>query len=140
MNNPFEKIFPFPIVLGKFSLVGIFGILINQGCLMVLYQCLHIDLKYASLAAIELSIIFNFLLNNFWTWSQGLSTGLFQRFMKYHLVTIVSGSLNYAVLLLLTTAGVNYFPANLLGIGLGMMINFTLNHNWTFKKMKKGVH
>lgn len=133
MKNLISKIIVLRSVLGKFSIVGLSGILINQGILILLHQFFDVDIRYAGIIAIELSIISNFLLNNFWTWQKGLSEGLLIRFFKYHLVTLFSGGVNYGTLLILTSLNIHYFLANLIGIGIGMVINFIINHNWTFK-------
>ncbi len=133
MKNLISKIIDLRFVLGKFSMVGLSGILVNQGMLILLHQLFDVNIKYAGIIAIELSIISNFMLNNFWTWQKGLSDGFCLRFLKYHLVTLFSGGFNYGTLLLLTSLNIHYFIANLIGIGIGMVINFIINHNWTFK-------
>lgn len=136
MNKLMNKILQLRYTLGKFSLVGLSGIVVNQGTLAFLHQAFQVNLKIAGIIAIELSIISNFLLNNFWTWKEGKSRGFIQRFAKYHLVTLVSGAINYAILLALTSLNINYLMANLLGIAVGMVINFIINHNWTFNRTK----
>ena len=88
----------------------------------------------AGFLAIELSIISNFLLNNFWTWREKKEQPFFVRFLKYHAVTLISGTVNYIVLLVLTFLGMHYFVANIIGIGMGTIINFLFNHYWTFRR------
>jgi dolichol-phosphate mannosyltransferase len=119
--------------IGKFSLVGISGFIVNQGMLAILIELVHMDVKWAGIIAIELSIISNFLLNNFWTWRDKREQHIFLRFFKYHLVTLVSGGLNYAVLIGLSFLGMYPLIANLFGIALGTIVNFIFNHYWTFK-------
>ncbi|MFP4458872.1 MAG: GtrA family protein [Candidatus Zixiibacteriota bacterium] len=117
---------------GKFAIVGISGIVVNQGLLVLLKEAFDVRTAIAGIIAIELSIITNFLLNNFWTWKDNQVGSFWVRFLKYHLVTSVSGGINYLILLLLTHLGMHYFIANLAGIAFGMVINFFLNHFWTF--------
>lgn len=117
---------------GKFAIVGISGIVVNQGLLTLLVET-GLGIEIAGIIAIEISIITNFFLNNYWTWNQKGKPGFLKRLLKYHLVTAVSGGINYVILLLLTSYGLHYFISNLIGIGIGTVINFFLNHFWTFK-------
>lgn len=128
-----QKILGLKKYFGKFAIVGISGILVNQGLLTFLIEIGNLRLAYASIVAIEVSIITNFILNNFWTWNQGGKPGVLNRLLKYHLVTAVSGSINWIILVVLTDLGLHYFISNLIGIGVGTVINFFLNHFWTFK-------
>ena len=58
----------------KFSLVGLSGVLVNLGSFQLLLG-LGIHKYLASPIAIELSIISNFLLNNYWTFADRAMTG-----------------------------------------------------------------
>ena len=117
---------------GKFAIVGISGIVVNQGLLTLLKES-GFDTKIASIVAIEVSILTNFLLNNYWTWNQKGKSGFAKRLFQYHLVTAISGLLNWLILNILEGSyGIHYFIANLIGIGVGTVINFFLNHFWTF--------
>ena len=120
--------------LGKFSLVGISGIFVNQGCLSLFVSVFGFSLSIAGILAIELSILSNFLLNNFWTWKDNKTGSFLQRFVKYHAVTLLSGGINYLILLTLTSFGLHYFISNLIGMGFAALVNFILNHYWTFQK------
>ena len=118
--------------LGKFSLVGISGIFVNQGLLTVFVSVFSWDVSLAGIVAIELSILSNFFLNNFWTWKDKRESSFFSRLWRYHAVTLISGGLNYLILIGLTYFGLYYFYANLIGIGAGTIVNFIFNHYWTF--------
>jgi dolichol-phosphate mannosyltransferase len=135
MNKFIEKIFSLKGTLLKFAVVGASGIVVNQGLLALQVDILGIDLKIAGVIAIEFSILNNFFLNNMWTWKTRKKNNLFSRLLRYHMVTALSGGINYITLLVLTdSAEMHYLTANLIGICLGMIINFTLNHLWTFQK------
>jgi dolichol-phosphate mannosyltransferase len=122
---------------GKFSLVGISGIIVNQGFLTFFVSVLGWDVSIAGIIAIEISILSNFFLNNYWTWKDQKKSTFFSRFVKYHAVTIVSGGVNYLILIILTSMGLHYFISNLFGIAIGTVINFIFNHFWTFKASDK---
>jgi dolichol-phosphate mannosyltransferase len=120
---------------GKFALVGISGIIVNEGFLALFHNLLGWSLKLSSGLAIELSIINNFMLNNFWTWADRRQQNFWTKFFKYHLVTWgSSGLVNWGVLQYLNGLGFNEHLANLIGIGLGTIINFVFSHFWTFKR------
>jgi dolichol-phosphate mannosyltransferase len=130
-----SKIFTLKGTFLKFALVGVSGIIVNQGLLALQMDALQIDLKIAGLIAIELSILNNFFLNNIWTWKDRKKHSFGKRLLRYHMVTALSGGVNYVTLLFLTASlDMHYLLANLIGIGIGMVINFALNHLWTFQK------
>lgn len=131
----FTSVKPF---FGKFSVVGISGILVNQGFLTLFVSVFGWDVAIAGIIAIEISILSNFLLNNFWTWKEQQRGSFLSRFVKYHAVTVVSGGINYLILLLLTSFGIHYFISNLIGIAFGTIVNFIFNHFWTFRAKENG--
>ncbi len=134
----FEKVkklvSPYKKYVGKFAIVGLIGITVNQGMLALLTLVYKVNIEIAGIVAIELSILSNFFLNNAWTWKEKRENSFFVRFIRYHLVTLVSGSTNYIVLLLLTYLVLHHLIANLIGIGFGVGINFFMNHYWTFRQ------
>ena len=134
LTQLFQRLYAIKYTLLKFSLVGASGILVNQGLLAFLVSVLHLGVEISGIIAIETSIITNFLLNNFWTWNHTKRFRFFNRFLKYHLITIFSGGVNYLILILLTNQDMHYLIANMIGICCGIIINFSINHLWTFQK------
>lgn len=118
----------------KFAVVGAAGIIVNEGMLALLVDALHLRLELAGAIAIECAILFNFLLNYWWTWRIRDHRRFFVRALQYHSVALVAGLINYAILLALTHAGMHHLLANLIGIAAGTAINFFFNHHWTFKQ------
>lgn len=137
MSTKVNKIFVFLDNLkgyfGRFALVGISGIIVNQGVLALLNLVFGIPVGISGAIAIETSILNNFTLNNLWTWKNRNEQSLWQKLIKYHTVTLFSGLVNYTILLVLTHIGFHVLIANLIGIGIGMTINFIFNHFWTFR-------
>jgi dolichol-phosphate mannosyltransferase len=127
--------------IARFSAVGASGVALNMGVLILLTQGLGIHYAISSLFAIELSILSNFALNNAWTWSDRRNGTLGQRLAKYHLVaggTAISA--NWGLLILLTRfCGIEYRISNLIGIAAGLVLNFVLNHLWTFNGKPAGA-
>jgi len=118
----------------KFGIVGISGIVVNEGLLVVFTRFLFWPVSIAGAAAIEISIISNFLLNNYWTWRSSRDQSFLIRILRYHSVAIISGLINYAILMILSHMGMDPLLANLFGIAVGTVINFFLNHYWTFAR------
>jgi dolichol-phosphate mannosyltransferase len=129
-----EELFSIRGYFGRFAVVGVSGIIVNEGLLFLLTESLEMKVALAGLISIECSIITNFLLNNFWTWRDRRTETFFIRLFRYHAVTAISGGTNYIILLLLTHTGMHHLLANLIGIGVGMLINFLFNHYWTFSE------
>jgi dolichol-phosphate mannosyltransferase len=122
----------------KFGIVGISGIVVNEGLLAVFTRLMFWPVGIAGAAAIEISIISNFLLNNYWTWRSSRDQSFLIRILRYHSVAIISGLINYAILLILSHMGMDPLLANLFGIAVGTVINFFLNHYWTFARKAIG--
>jgi dolichol-phosphate mannosyltransferase len=122
--------------LARFCVVGVSGVGVNMGLLILLTDAFGIPYVVSSVAAIEMSILSNFALNNIWTWSDRRTTPLRQRLIKYHSVAGVTGmAANWSLLLFLTNVvGLDYRLSNLIGIASGVLLNFVLNHVWTFRR------
>jgi dolichol-phosphate mannosyltransferase len=125
----------------RFLLVGASGTFVNLGFFSV---GLHAGLnKYvASPVAIETSIIWNFLLNNYWTFKERKTrdrTGI--KGLKYNLVSLASLGVSFATF----TAMTLLFPrASLLldqfvGILPAVLVNYFLNSYWTFRSAPQPV-
>ncbi|MBW2037891.1 MAG: glycosyltransferase family 2 protein [Deltaproteobacteria bacterium] len=127
------------ITFARFSIVGMSGIIVNYGIFCFLRMAFGMPHILAALLAIEISILTNFILNNFWTWRfrnlQG-HLGLLKRILAYHLVAgIAAFGGNWGTLFVLADIfGMNIDQSYVLGIGIGMLINFFLNDRWTFAR------
>jgi dolichol-phosphate mannosyltransferase len=129
-----ENLFNIRII--KFSVVGAGGLVINMGFLYIFTQYLSVEYKLSSIIAIELSIISNFLFNNYWTWSEYRKETFFKRALKYHISVLISAvGINWLILVFLTEYyHVYYLLSNLIGIIIGTLFNFIMNDVWTFQK------
>jgi dolichol-phosphate mannosyltransferase len=121
----------------KFGLVGISGVLVNMGMLWFLKSICGFPLLISSAIAIALSIFNNFMWNDLWTWKDHRRTGFrpaMIRFLKFCLVScLATYVVNFLILWSFTRfLNMNYLAANMIGIAAGSIINFILNHTWTF--------
>lgn len=136
MKKLFDYIWKNRLRFLKFGLVGGSGVLVNMGMLYILSDLAGMILWASGALAIELSILTNFLLNNFWTWSDRRHTPFFHRLVKYHVSAAVAAfGVNWTLLMFLTkVVGLHFMLSNLIGIMAGLLVNFILSEHWTFKK------
>lgn len=131
--------------LWRFAAVGFSGVFINLGALWLFADVLDIADVISSAAAIEVSIIWNFLLNNAWTFSdknEQAKSGFFSRMLTYNVVSLVGLGIQVATFVALTElvvqtleleeAGIYKYPAQLVGIGIAMGWNFLSNFYFTW--------
>jgi dolichol-phosphate mannosyltransferase len=119
----------------KFAIVGTSGVLVNLGSFGIL---LHLGLSkwIASPVAIEISILSNFLFNNFWTfrWQQTRdSIGL--KGLKFNVVSVASLAVSYSTFIALSLFFPSVLPQihQLLGTIPAIAVNYFLNSYWTFR-------
>jgi dolichol-phosphate mannosyltransferase len=119
----------------RFLLVGASGTVVNLGFFAA---GLHAGLnKYiASALAIELSIIWNFLLNNYWTFKERKTrdrTGI--KGLKYNLVSLVSLGVSFSTFTVMTllVPRASLLLDQFIGIVPAVLVNYFLNSYWTFR-------
>ena len=120
----------------RFGVVGLSGVVVNQGLLMLLHGRLGAPLFLSSIVAIEISILTNFALNHTWTWRLSLRTpGLMRRALQYHAAAVMAAFAGNVIVLMAAVEllGVDYRIANLVGIAVGTVINFTAGELWIFR-------
>jgi len=123
----------------KFAIVGASGVLVNLG-FFSLFLMMEINKYIASPIAIELSIIWNFLLNNYWTfrWRKtGNRTRI--RGLKFNLVSVIALGVSYGTFVALSIAFPDTKPQfhQLIGIVPATLVNYFLNSYWTFRHVNE---
>lgn len=126
-------------------MVGFSGVFINLGALFAFADVLGLNDVLSSATAIEISIIWNFLLNNAWTFQdrvENATTGFVARMMRYNAVSLVGLAIQlgaYVAItrsllgaLELTEPGIWKYPAQMAGIALAMAWNYLSNFHWTW--------
>jgi dolichol-phosphate mannosyltransferase len=119
----------------RFAVVGASGTIVNLGLFSV---ALHANLnKYiASPLAIEVSIIWNFLLNNYWTFKERRTRDRTRiKGLKFNLVSLVSLGVSFITFIAMTLFLPRVPPQvdQLVGIVPAMLVNYFLNSYWTFR-------
>ena len=121
----------------KYMLTGLSGALINLGTFHLMLE-LGLHKFIASPIAIELSIITNFLINNYWTFADRVVIGTKRiRGLKYNFISLLTLALSFFTFIVLSFL----FPqASLVllqacGIIPVAFLNYFLNSYWTFSEM-----
>ena len=120
----------------KFCLTGLSGVFVNLGSFQLL-TALGVHRYLASPIAIELSIISNFLVNNYWTFAdRTLVGGKRIRGLKFNVVSLLSLAVSYGtfVLLSLLLPAVPPVWLQALAIAPAVVVNYFLNSYWTFRE------
>jgi dolichol-phosphate mannosyltransferase len=140
----------------KFCAVGGSGVLVNLGLVWVGNEILFASLpewwrtSLSYLVGILVSILTNFLLNDFWTWRDRRGAGgaaFAGRLARYYAVSALAASLQYMTSLGATalvavlvhgSAGAVVavwwkWLAVLAGVAVGTLVNFVMNHVWTYR-------
>ena len=119
----------------RFALVGASGTVVNLG---LFAAALHGGFnKYvASAVAIELSIIWNFFLNNYWTFAARKTRDRTRiKGLKYNLISLATLGVSFATFSLMSVL-VPRAPAvvdQFVGIIPAVLVNYFLNSYWTFR-------
>jgi len=121
----------------KFNLVGLSGVVVNEG-LLVLLASEGFYYIYASAVAIEVSIITNFILNDFWTFRDRRHGHIATRFAKFNGLMFIGLAVNLAILYAGTEFfGINYALSNLIGIGAAFLVRYWLSLKYTWIKKEE---
>jgi dolichol-phosphate mannosyltransferase len=120
----------------KFAVVGGSGVVVNTFFLWFFTEIGNIYYLISSPLAVELSIVSNFLLNNFWTFRDASDRASFwSRMFKFHVTAAGGFVINYTFLVGLTELFcVYYLLSNLIGILAGFLWNYAVNVKWTWRK------
>ena len=121
----------------QFAVVGASGVVVNLG-FFTLFLMAGLNKYIASPIAIEISIISNFLLNNFWTFrSRKTKDRIRIKGLKFNAVSFLALGVSYGTFVALSI----FFPDEqpqlhqLVGIIPATLLNYFLNSYWTFKEV-----
>ncbi len=129
----------------RFCFVGLSGVVVNLGVFSVASRLLlgafpDADDRFtaANVAGFLVSVLTNFLLNEFWTFGDRAlhrsHTQLLRRLVKFYLVASLAGLVQIGVARLARSElQLVDHVAVLCGIALATVINFIANNVWTFR-------
>jgi dolichol-phosphate mannosyltransferase len=117
----------------KFAVVGALGTLLNLLLMSLMVEIFATGLLTASVFAIEIAIIHNFLFNNFWTFGiQRSGSSLIKRFLHFNLISCGSVVINVAVTAILIRTGAWYLLAQAIGIATAFTSNYLISTRLVF--------
>jgi dolichol-phosphate mannosyltransferase len=125
----------------KFIGVGLSGIAVSQGVLTLVTLFTNWNKNIAVIPGIEVSIISNFLLNDYFTFADrrtGKRKSFIGRILKFNLVCLAGAGINLGIYsLILGLSGVDNLAirliANLIGIIIAFVWNYILSLVWTWR-------
>jgi len=123
----------------KFGIVGASGVLVNLG-FFTLFLAAGVNKYVASPCAIELSIVWNFLLNNYWTFRQRQTKDRTRlKGLKFNLVSGLAMGVSYGTFAALSWAfpDVTPYVHQLVSIVPATFMNYFLNSYWTFQNVER---
>jgi putative flippase GtrA len=128
------------IRLGRFNLVGAMGIVVQLAALALFNRWMSGRYLYASAAAIEITLLHNFVWHWHYTWRDRRDGATpVRRFVRFHLSSgLISLLGNLALMqLLVHEAHLPLLVSNLVAIPCCSMANFCLGNNWAFARVRK---
>jgi dolichol-phosphate mannosyltransferase len=130
----------------KFILVGASGVGVNEGMYLLMTRVAGLvdSLDVVAVAiGIEISIITNFVLNNYFTFADRRQRGVkafFTHLLRFNTVSLAGAGIQVGTFFILTRFLGFEEPydvyANLIGIAVAMLWNFLANNWWTWKPQR----
>lgn len=123
--------------LFRFAFVGASGAAINLFILWTLTNFGHLYYLLSAVIAIEISILWNFVLNTKLTFNYKFKNinNLLEASIKYHMTSFVSILINLFVLLSLTElVNINYIFSETIAILLAFGVNYILSINYIWSE------
>jgi dolichol-phosphate mannosyltransferase len=116
--------------------VGGSGTAVNLG-VQYLLTLAGLHYIFAGVIATEISIINNFLLNNFWTWQDNpakTKRSFIARLLKYNSSMIVTGIAQNLLMIFFTEVFmINDLISKFIAIVIITFVNYIIHYFWTFK-------
>ncbi|MCD6329909.1 MAG: GtrA family protein [Candidatus Cloacimonetes bacterium] len=120
----------------KFGIVGGSGTVVNLG-VQYLLTLAGMHYIFAGVIATEISIINNFLLNNFWTWKDNPAKSkrsFVARLLKYNSSMIITGiAQNFLMIFFTELFKINDLISKFIAIVIITFVNYIIHYFWTFK-------
>lgn len=125
------------IRFGQFLSVGAVGFVVDNVVLTGSIEVLGMSVLLAKAISAESAIVVMFIANEYWTfdrWGETSFLALSWRFLKSNLVRSGGAATATVILLALTeVAGLHYFLANTIGIGVGFVFNYVGESLFTWR-------
>jgi putative flippase GtrA len=121
----------------KFYAVGGIGIVVQLAALVCFRSGMHLDYRLATVLAVEMAVIHNFLWHEHVTWAdrKGLGSHWATRFLKFNLSNGLLSIVGNVILMqaLVSGVGMNYVVANVMTIAACSVVNFVVSDKFVFQ-------
>lgn len=118
----------------KFSAVGAGGVVVQTAALAILLRLEGVHYLIATAAAVELSVLHNFVWHRRWTWADRPGSSGASRLLRFNATNGAMSLVGNLALMfvLVTMLKVNPHPANLITIAICSLVNFALADRFVF--------
>lgn len=116
----------------KFGVVGGAGAVVNTAILYALARGLGLPLLVSSTTAVELAVVWNYLLNDRWTFANRKPS--LRGFAKFNTASLAGLALNITTVWVLTRSGLYLAAANLAGIAVAVAVNYSCSVAWVWRR------
>ena len=120
--------------VARFVVVGALGFVVQLTALALLTSVAHWPWLPATVVAVELAIVHNFVWHSRWTWSDRSTASAIERFVRFNVstaLTSISGNVGMMIVLV-ELLDIPPVPANVLAVGAMSVANFLLADRWVF--------
>ena len=119
----------------KFNAVGGVGLAVQLGVLWLLERVAGVQYLLATVLAVEVAVLHNFVWHQLWTWRGRPHQSVMYRLLRFHLANgLVSLVANFVLMAFFVgVLHLRLIPANLLSVGLAGLLNFGLAEVWVFE-------
>jgi len=119
----------------KFAIIGVINTLINLLILYVLKEFLGINYLISEIFAFIIAATNSFILNKTWTFEEKIKFRTYSKYIKFIVVSAIALCFNLIFLYILVDHfKIWYIFAQIFATGLNLIINFSGNKLWTFKR------
>ena len=120
------------IILIKFSISGLAGVITNFSLCAILKEYFKINKYFSNSFALANALILNFFLNRIWTFEQSNDEILIQMF-KYFFVVVVSVVINHLIVHVCNEKfKMNFYLSKIFAVGVLFLWNFSMHYLYTF--------
>ena len=124
--------------LAKFCIVGTSGYVVNLAAYAILLEVAGFHYMAAAVGSFLVAVANNYTWNRLWTWHdrrEHIRTPVVVQFLQYGVACWIGIVLQFVITKLLV-AHVHYLLANLVAIVIASLVNFVVNDNWTFGRLR----
>lgn len=123
------------LTLARFIAIGLLGLILQLSALWLLTSLAHWSWLPATLVAVELAVMHNFLWHARWTWRDRLA-GTVSRFVRFQFANGVASIAGNAALTALFVGVLRLppLPANALAVAMMSAVNFLAADRWVFRR------